>query len=115
MSDQLHEFDQLVTYFVVMDTDLPPLDDAKARRAFAMAVDRQKLIDDLYGGNLQLANGLLPPGIPGYSEDLRGIPFDAEEARRLLAESGYAGELPEMTFIGVDRNGVAVGDGAVPT
>ncbi len=105
VSDQLHEFDQLVTYFVVMDTDLPPLDDAKARRAFAMAVDRQKLIDDLYGGNLQLANGLLPPGIPGYSEDLRGIPFDAEEARRLLAESGYAGELPEMTFIGVDRNG----------
>ena len=76
LSGQLHEFDQLTSYFVVMDTELTPLDDANVRRALAMALDRQKLIDDLYGGNLLLANGILPPGIPGFSEDLQAIPFD---------------------------------------
>ena len=82
-SSHLHEFDQLVSYYVAIDSDQVPLDNPTVRRAFAMAVDRQKLIDELFDGNVQLANGLLPPGMPGYSEDLRGIPFDpgrSEEA-----------------------------------
>ena len=105
LSGQLHEFDQLTSYFVVIDTELPPLDDAAVRRALAMALDRQKLIDDLYGGNLTLANGILPPGIPGYSEDLQAIPFDPVEARKLLDETGYADDFPEITYIAVDRDG----------
>ena len=105
LSGQLHEFDQLTSYFVVMDTELTPLDDANVRRALAMALDRQKLIDDLYGGNLLLANGILPPGIPGFSEDLQAIPFDPAEARKLLAESQYADDFPEITYITVDRDG----------
>ena len=105
VAGQIHEFDQLNSYLVAIDTDLPSLDDANVRRAFAMALDRQKLIDDLYDGNVQLANGMLPPGIPGYTENLRGIPFDPEEARKLLAESGYADDLPEVTFVAIDRDG----------
>ena len=105
VADQLHEFDQLTSYFVVLDTELPPLDDANVRRALAMALDRQKLIDDLYGGNLLLAKGILPPGIPGFSEGLQAIPFDPEEARKLLAEIGYADDFPEITYITVDRDG----------
>ncbi len=105
LSGQLHEFDQLTSYFVVMDTEMSPLDDANVRRALAMALDRQKLIDDLYGGNLLLANGILPPGIPGFSEDLQAIPFDPAEAKRLLASSQYADDFPEITYIAVDRDG----------
>ena len=88
-----------------MDTELTPLDDANVRRALVMALDRQKLIDDLYGGNLLLANGILPPGIPGFSEDLPIIPFDPAEARKLLAEYQYADDFPEITYIAVDRDG----------
>ena len=84
---------------------MTPLDDANVRRALAMALDRQKLIDDLYGGNLLLANGILPPGIPGFSEDLQAIPFDPAEAKRLLASSQYADDFPEITYIAVDRDG----------
>ena len=104
IGSHLQEFDQLISYFVAIDSDQAPVDNPTVRRAFAMAVDRQKLIDDLFGGNVQLANGLLPPGMPGYSEDLQGIPFDPEEARRLLAESGFGDDLPEVTYLatGVD-------------
>ena len=104
-SSHLQEFDQLVSYYVGIDTDQAPLDNPTVRRAFAMAVDRQKLIDELFDGNVQLANGLLPPGIPGYSEDLQGIPFDPEGAKRLLAEAGYGEDLPEITFLATGRDG----------
>ena len=106
LSGQLHEFDQLTSYFVVMDTELTPLDDANVRRALAMALDRQKLIDDLYGGNLLLANGILPPGIPGFSEDLPGHslrPGGSQEAAGSRPQ--YADDFPEITYIAVDRDG----------
>ena len=98
LSQVLYEFDQLVSSFVVMDTTRPPFDDPKVRRAFAMAVDREKLIEEVLEGGVKLANGLLPPGIPGYHASLRGIPYDPEMARQLLAESQYAEELPEIIY-----------------
>lgn len=104
-SSHLREFDQLVSYYVAIDTDQAPLDNPKVRRAFAMAVDRQKLIDDLFDGNVQLANGLLPPGMPGYSKDLQGIPFNPTEARKLLAEADYDESLPQVTFLATYREG----------
>ena len=105
LSPQLHEFDQLTSYFVEMDGTRPPFDDPKVRRAFAMALDREQLVEEILEGNATLANGLLPPGMPGYSESLRGIPYDPEAARELLAESQYADGLPEVIFTGVDNDG----------
>ncbi len=105
LSTQLGEYDQLTTYYVGVDGSQPPFDDPRARLAFLMALDRERLIEVVYDGNVQLAQGLLPPGMPGYSESLRGIPYDVEEARRLLAESAYAGDFPEVVFSAVDRDG----------
>ena len=100
LNQDLYEFDQLVSSFVVMDTTQPPFDNPKVRRAFAMAVDREKLIEEMLEGGVKLANGLLPPGIPGYH-----IPFDPEMARQLLAESRYADELPKIIFTVSDDEG----------
>ncbi len=105
LTAELREYPQLTSYFVSIDGTLPPFDDLNVRRAFAMALDRQGLIDDNLEGNVTLANGLLPPGIPGYTASLEGIPFDPEEARRLLAESKYAGDLPEIVYTAVDYGG----------
>lgn len=105
LSGQLSEFDQLTTYYLGVDGTKPPFDDSKVRRAFLMALDRERLIDVVYDGNVQFAKGLLPPGMPGYSESLRGIPYDSEAARRLLAESKYADDFPEVVFSAVDVDG----------
>ena len=105
LSGQLREYEQLTSYFVAMDGTRPPFDDPKVRRAFAMALDRERFIEEVYDGNVELANGLLPPGIPGYSESLRGIQFDPEAARQLLAESQYADSFPEIVFSTVDVDG----------
>ena len=105
LSEQLGEYDQLTSYFVAMDGTRPPFDDPKVRRAFAMALDRERYIEEVSGGNLEPAIGLLPPGIPGYSDTLEGIPFDPEMARQLLAESQYADNLPRIIYTAFDSGG----------
>ena len=105
LSAELREYNQLTSHFIVLDGTQPPFDDPKVRRAFAMALDREKLIEEVYEGTVQLANGLLPPGIPGYSESLLGIPFDPDMARQLLAESKYADDFPEVFYTTLDLDG----------
>ncbi len=104
---ELYEFDQLTTTFVVLDNTRPPFDDLNVRRAFGMALDREALIEEIYGGDVTLAVGLLPPDMPGYSASLRGIPYDPEQARRTLAKSDYADDFPFVTFSAVDIEGQA--------
>ena len=98
LAGDLYEFAELTTFFLGINTMEPPFDDLKVRQAFAMAVDRQAFIDEIFGGNVQFAEGLLPPGLPGYSESLRGIPYDPEEAKRLFAESKYADNFPRVVY-----------------
>ena len=105
LSGQLLEFPQLTTYYVGVDGAQPPFDDPNVRLAFLMALDRERLIEVIYDGNVELAKGLLPPGLPGYSESLRGIPYDPEAARQLLAGSKYADDFPQVVFSAVDRDG----------
>jgi oligopeptide transport system substrate-binding protein len=46
------------------------------------------------------ANGLFPPALPGYNLDLKGLPYDPQQARTLLAQSKYGGPqgLPAIVF-----------------
>ena len=105
LNNQLREFPQLTTFYVGVDGSQPPLDDPNVRLAFLMALDRERLIEEVYDGEVELAKGLLPPGMPGYSESLRGIPYDPEAARELLADSRYAGDFPEIVFSARDVGG----------
>jgi len=49
--------------------------------------------------------GLFPPGMPGYDQNLAGLPYDPQQARELLAASTYGGPegLPEIVFTSAGR------------
>jgi oligopeptide transport system substrate-binding protein len=49
---------------------------------------------------VQRADGILPPGIPGYNEDLVGLAYDVEEAKALIRQSKYGdvSGLPPITL-----------------
>lgn len=90
----------LCTSYVVFDATRPPFDDVNVRKAFSMAFDRQRYIDVLYRGLALPAVGPYPPGLPGFSYELEGLPFDPEQARELLRQSKYGGSegLPEIVY-----------------
>lgn len=68
-----------------------PFADARVRRAFALAVDKRRIVDQVRRVGEQVALTLIPPGsIAGY-ESPAGLAYNPEEARRLLAEAGYPG------------------------
>ena len=67
------------------------LEDPRVRRAMLAAIDRQRLADRVYQGNATVASQYVPPVVFGYEPELRPVPYDPREARRLLAEAGFAG------------------------
>ena len=66
-----------------------PFHDARVRRAFALAVDKQQLIDRVTRLNERVASTLVPPGsIDGYPL-VEGLGFDPARAREELKAAGY--------------------------
>ncbi len=71
-----------------------PWRDAKVRQAISLAVDRQMIIDNVYGGNAQLT-GAIPPGYGDWplSNDQLVAAYtpDLAKAQALMAEAGHEG------------------------
>jgi oligopeptide transport system substrate-binding protein len=111
--EELTIFPQFMVAYLGFNTLEPPFDDPLVRRAFAMSIDRQRMMEVVYQNTVELAVGILPPGMPGYNPDLTGILFDPGEARRLVQQSSYGSveALPPVVFttagLGTLSNGVA--------
>lgn len=109
LRSQLVTVPQLSVSYIGFNVKRKPFDDPKVRLAFAYATNKQALINGLFRGSRAPANGILPPGLPGYDPSFAGIPFDPGRARQLLAESSYgsAQNLPPIVL--------SVGPGVGPT
>jgi oligopeptide transport system substrate-binding protein len=92
LGPQLRKDDSLSVQYYGFDTSKAPFDDVRVRRAFAEAIDWRRMAA-LSGTSetVQVANSMVPPGIPGRS-DADFVPrHDPAHARTLLAEAGYPG------------------------
>jgi YVTN family beta-propeller protein len=107
-----------ITWFLALNTSVPPFDSVAARRALNLAVDRERLRDLTIGPALgQVTCQVLPPDFTGYQ---RHCPYtvgpskggawagpNLERARRLVRASGTAGQavtisIPKFTQFGAD-------------
>ncbi len=97
----------LIDLLIVFNTEQPPFDDARVRRALSLAIDRWHAADSLSGTTfLKFVGGLLRPGfsmatpeseltaLPGFSHDIEA---SRREAKRLLAEAGATGLSFQLT------------------
>ena len=84
--------------YIGFNTNTPPFDDPNVRQAFALSVNRAKIAEVILKSAIPVANGILMPGIPGYTAEDKTYPFDPERARQLLSQSKYAGDMPEITL-----------------
>jgi len=69
--------------------DKNPFKDARVRKAFSKAINRQAIVERVMEGLAIPAGQFVPEGFFGYSPDLRAEPYDPEGAKKLLAEAGY--------------------------
>lgn len=75
-------------YFYRFNVTRPPFDDARVRRAFAMAIDRDQLAKHVLHDSVLPAGAYVPPDTAGYNASTE-VPYDPEAARALLAEAGF--------------------------
>lgn len=79
-------------YYIGFNLEHPPFAGNLAlRQAFCRAVDRKQMCRAIFEDMAEPAAGILPPGIEGYDSTITGYPYDALEAKRLLAQAGYPG------------------------
>ena len=86
------------TACVDFDCWSPPFDDPEIRRAFAMAVDKEKMADKFGWGGVCGHGGVIPPSIPGHTPIL-ALPFDPEQALNLLSRSIHPKSLNEQVLV----------------
>lgn len=63
--------------------------DARVRRSLSLAINRPGLADRVLQGTASPTGQWLPPGMFGCITNVEPTAFDAEQAKRLLAEAGF--------------------------
>jgi len=77
--------------YFAFNTRQPQFQDARVRRAIAMGINRQQIVDALVFGYGDVGRSPITPAHWSYddTDDQTMIPYDPEGARRLLAEAGW--------------------------
>lgn len=107
--DEFHNKGIASIYYYVFNTTAEPFDNVNIRKAFALAIDRQQIVQHVSLGGELPAYGFVPPGMKGTKAEFREEYKDTDyfqenldEAKRLLqqgmTEKGYS-TLPPITLI----------------
>lgn len=88
-----------VFYPFGIDVEQAPFDTPEARQALGYAIDRERISEQVFGGDALLTDLWWTPGSPGYPTDLEDrISYDPAKAKELLEASGAAGADLTITF-----------------
>jgi oligopeptide transport system substrate-binding protein len=106
--DQLHIFPLFSLQYIGFNSSKPPFDDPLVRQAFSQSVDKDRIIKIIEKNMVSRADGIIPPGMPGYNKDLTAPGYDPAHARELLGKSRYSSGLPPITITIISMAGVDV-------
>lgn len=100
---------ELSVSYIGLNVLTKPFDDPKVREAFNRAIDKDRIINVVLKKMHTRADGILPPGLPGYNDKLKALTYDVSRARQLIAESSYrrVENFPEITLHVYGRSGTA--------
>ncbi|MCK5743315.1 MAG: ABC transporter substrate-binding protein [Caldisericia bacterium] len=96
----LQKIEQLGIQYIGFRTNVAPFDNMKFRQAFCYAVDRNRIIDEIYNNRFKLATGIIPSAMPNFPSETDAYPYDPVMAKNLLEEAVAEGlEVPDtITF-----------------
>ncbi len=85
--------------YIGLNTRVAPFDDVHVRRAFNLALDKQRLAEVILQAAVKPAYWILPPGLPGHNPDAGELRYDPREALAELAASRYkADDIPPVVL-----------------
>ena len=75
-------------FYLGTNNTYPPFDNERVRQAFAMAIDKQRLVDNFYPPGSAVAGQFMPPSIFGFTEEVDWYEYNPEMAQQILEEEG---------------------------
>ncbi|QBD78553.1 peptide ABC transporter substrate-binding protein [Ktedonosporobacter rubrisoli] len=105
-----HQTPILAINYYAMNYNQKPFDNIKIRQAFALAINKDLIVQNIWKGSYIATNHIVPQGQPGYNPDLtgpagvKGTAGDPAQAKQLLEqglkEDGYNSvkDLPPITL-----------------
>ena len=92
--ERMISYSRVEVQYMMLNLETPPLNDLRIRKAVQMAVNRQRILDELFNGDGCLVDGIYPRGLIGYSEQNQGwLRYDPEGAAKLVAQVPGASEI----------------------
>jgi peptide/nickel transport system substrate-binding protein len=88
--------------FVVWNGCREPFVDPRIRLAMTLAIDRQALVDALFGDMARQGVGPIPQSVWAFHDELHPWPYDPDRATDLLAQAGWQDHNGDGT---IDREG----------
>jgi oligopeptide transport system substrate-binding protein len=86
----------LGTFYLAVNTSKAPFNDARVRMALSMAIDREFIAEQVWGGTMLPAYSFVPPGIGNYVDKPADVAFKAvspidreTNAKELLKQAGF--------------------------
>lgn len=73
---------------LAMNNKAPGLSDVRVRQAIRSAIDKQALVNAVWGGKGALIGAMVPPTDPWFEDRTGDFPYDPARAKALLAEAG---------------------------
>jgi peptide/nickel transport system substrate-binding protein len=86
------------TGYIAFNYKVKEFQDKRVRQAFEHAVNRQAIVDALYGGTGLVATQFQPPPLWGYNKDLKAYEHSPAKAQDLLKQAGLGAGLSTITW-----------------
>jgi peptide/nickel transport system substrate-binding protein len=81
---------KLSIIFLNLDNpNVPFFQDANIRRALLMGLNRQRMINHVLDGQAAIADGPILPNTWAYYDGIQRVPYDPEQAVKIIKEAGY--------------------------
>jgi ABC-type transport system substrate-binding protein len=104
------------TLYLAMTNTFAPMDNLEVRKAIAVGIDRQRIVDNFFPDGSEVASHFTPCSITNACEGESWYEFDAAKARKMLADAGFPngfktkiffrdvfrGYLPEPSVVAVE-------------
>ncbi len=75
--------------YIAMNNEKFPYNKREVRLAINHAIDKERLITEVFDNMAKPAVTLMPPSLWGYNENLEPYEYDVEKSKQLLAQAGF--------------------------